>query len=74
MEVWKNMTYLIHETNKRYDDILQKVISYLHLHKQLNGAAPTIWEISNHTGDSEEMILESLEFGHFYNAETITVH
>ncbi|WP_306979447.1 hypothetical protein [Alkalicoccobacillus murimartini] len=57
------MTYFIHDMNTRYDDILQKVFNYLRLHKQRKGYSPTIPEIANNIGDSEEMILESLEFG-----------
>ncbi|TSB46677.1 hypothetical protein [Alkalicoccobacillus porphyridii] len=68
------MTYLIHATDNRYDDILQKVISYLHLHKQLNGDSPTIPEIANYLGNSEELILESLEYGEFYELHSLTIH
>lgn len=74
LEVQKNMTYLLYQTDKRYDDILRKVVSYLHLHKRLNGDSPTIPEIANYVGDSEESILESLEYGQLNETKTLSLH
>ncbi|MCM2677766.1 hypothetical protein [Alkalicoccobacillus plakortidis] len=57
------MTYIIQQTNTQYEVTLQKVFNYLSQHEQIKGYSPSITEISKHIGDTEEMILESLEFG-----------
>lgn len=68
------MTFIVNHTISEYDITLRKVFTYLRLHKQTTGITPTITEISDQIGDSEEMILESLEFGQTNNLSMTYLH
>ncbi|MFK3937721.1 hypothetical protein ACI2JA_09465 [Alkalihalobacillus sp. NPDC078783] len=68
------MTFTVNHTISEYDITLRKVFTYLRLHKQTTGFTPTITEISEQIGDTEEMILESLEFGQTNNLSMTFLH
>ncbi|HET7522467.1 MAG TPA: hypothetical protein VFJ73_03985 [Bacillales bacterium] len=47
----------------KYDDLLMEVLQANDLYRRQFAASPTVSELSEMTGASEEHILESMEFG-----------
>ncbi|WP_100372507.1 hypothetical protein [Bacillus sp. FJAT-45037] len=49
--------------NQRFADVYDRIVLILQNYHETHFKSPSISEIAKMTGDSEEMVLESLEFG-----------
>jgi len=54
-----------------HDMILSLIVEVVWKYAENNQPSPTIKDLSNHLGFSEELILESLEFGHMKPASLL---
>ncbi|WP_368504691.1 hypothetical protein AB3N04_03180 [Alkalihalophilus sp. As8PL] len=68
------MTHYQLKCDQRYADVFDRIVVILHDYRKENFRSPTIAQIASMIGDTEEMVLESLEFGKYFSNHSPLLH
>ncbi|ADC50910.1 sigmaB [Alkalihalophilus pseudofirmus OF4] len=68
------MTHYQLKCDQRYADVFDRIVVLLHAYKKEHAKSPTIAQIASIIGDSEEMVLESIEFGRYSPQQSPFLH
>ncbi|MDV2683249.1 hypothetical protein RYX56_02565 [Alkalihalophilus lindianensis] len=68
------MTHYQLKCDQRYADVFDRIVVILHDYRKENFRSPTIAQIASMIGDTEEVVLESLEFGKYFSNHSPFLH